>query len=324
MTIGETIRLYRKQLDLTQAQLAEAVGVSVQAVSKWETGAGMPDVAQIIPLAKALQITTDKLLDFTDRREELEQHWRESLREQGDDPLCQLELAKAALEEFPKDTQFLFRAAWDEWRLALDAEESEAKRFHLCQSLQYTRKLLAEDPEYESAKELQVRVYSELGMNEEAVALACQCRNCERALKSCLKGEELRLHRQKIVDRKLQSLLRELTGGGPEMLDAAERILCAAIPDGNFQHYEDFLTEIYVKRIQGQTHEQAASILSKLLELLGEGEGKESFTTPLFDLLTQRQRPPEIPDGLVMPPHDGTALRKNIADEITWHRSHGE
>ena len=38
MSISENIRRYRKKLDMTQAQLAQRLGVSVQAVSRWETG----------------------------------------------------------------------------------------------------------------------------------------------------------------------------------------------------------------------------------------------------------------------------------------------
>lgn len=38
MTIGESIRYHRKRLNLTQAELADRVGVSPQAVSKWENG----------------------------------------------------------------------------------------------------------------------------------------------------------------------------------------------------------------------------------------------------------------------------------------------
>ena len=47
MTIGQTIKLYRKEKALTQGQLAELIGVSTQAISKWETDAGMPDISQI-------------------------------------------------------------------------------------------------------------------------------------------------------------------------------------------------------------------------------------------------------------------------------------
>ncbi|MBR2889443.1 MAG: helix-turn-helix transcriptional regulator [Oscillospiraceae bacterium] len=67
MNIHESIRYHRRKLELTQAQLAQQVGVTVQAVSKWETGSGMPDTAQLVPLARALRISTDTLLSFEDR-----------------------------------------------------------------------------------------------------------------------------------------------------------------------------------------------------------------------------------------------------------------
>ncbi len=66
MTIGQTIRLCRKEKDLTQSMLAEAIGVSVQAISKWETDTGMPDISQIVPLARVLEVSADKLLGLTE------------------------------------------------------------------------------------------------------------------------------------------------------------------------------------------------------------------------------------------------------------------
>ena len=61
MDLGERIARARKQENLTQAALAEMVGVSTEAVSKWESGAGLPDVTQIVPLAQALNVSTDAL-----------------------------------------------------------------------------------------------------------------------------------------------------------------------------------------------------------------------------------------------------------------------
>lgn len=75
MTTGQTIKLYRKEKGFTQGQLAELIGVSTQAISKWETDAGMPDISQIVPLAKVLQISTDKLLGHTN--EDFEQELKE-------------------------------------------------------------------------------------------------------------------------------------------------------------------------------------------------------------------------------------------------------
>ena len=47
MNIGQTVRKYRKIKNLTQVELAKSIGVSMQAVSKWETDVGLPDITQI-------------------------------------------------------------------------------------------------------------------------------------------------------------------------------------------------------------------------------------------------------------------------------------
>ena len=60
-TMGQIIKRLRKERMLTQEALAERLGVTFQAVSKWETDAGMPDVSQIVPLANAFGVQTDVL-----------------------------------------------------------------------------------------------------------------------------------------------------------------------------------------------------------------------------------------------------------------------
>ena len=77
MAIGDQIRLYRKQGNLTQSQLAELIGVSPQAISKWETGAGCPDLSMLVPLAIALRISTDELLEYRDgvNRNTVKEEW---------------------------------------------------------------------------------------------------------------------------------------------------------------------------------------------------------------------------------------------------------
>ncbi len=66
MLLGKTIKFYRKDKNLTQSALAELIGVSTQAVSKWETDAGMPDITQLVPVARVLGVSTDELLGHTD------------------------------------------------------------------------------------------------------------------------------------------------------------------------------------------------------------------------------------------------------------------
>ncbi|HWL60047.1 MAG TPA: helix-turn-helix transcriptional regulator [Microbacteriaceae bacterium] len=61
-TIGRRIATARKAKSLTQQDLADEVGVTFQAVSKWETDASLPDVALLAPIATALDLGLDELL----------------------------------------------------------------------------------------------------------------------------------------------------------------------------------------------------------------------------------------------------------------------
>ena len=60
--IGERIAKLRRERDLTQADLAEWLGISYQAVSSWERGATMPDISKLVELSRALGTTVDALL----------------------------------------------------------------------------------------------------------------------------------------------------------------------------------------------------------------------------------------------------------------------
>ena len=60
--IGKFIAACRKKANLTQAQLAEKLGLTDRAVSKWETGKAMPDSSVMLELCGILQITVNDLL----------------------------------------------------------------------------------------------------------------------------------------------------------------------------------------------------------------------------------------------------------------------
>ena len=62
--LGSNIRNYRKNKGFTQEELAGMLGVTPQAVSRWESEAGLPDVSMIVPIAQTLGITTDALLGY--------------------------------------------------------------------------------------------------------------------------------------------------------------------------------------------------------------------------------------------------------------------
>ena len=65
--VGEQIAVLRKAKGITQSELGERIGVSFQAVSKWERGETLPDVAILPDLAKILETTVDFILTGSEK-----------------------------------------------------------------------------------------------------------------------------------------------------------------------------------------------------------------------------------------------------------------
>jgi len=66
MDISARIQNYRKERGLSQEQLADAVSVSRQAVSKWESGQSQPDIDRLISLSRVFDVSLDALLTGAD------------------------------------------------------------------------------------------------------------------------------------------------------------------------------------------------------------------------------------------------------------------
>ena len=64
MEIGTRIRLLRKEKGISQDALAQQLGVTYQAVSKWENGSTMPDITMLPIIARFFTVSIDYLLDF--------------------------------------------------------------------------------------------------------------------------------------------------------------------------------------------------------------------------------------------------------------------
>lgn len=75
MDFSEKMQSYRKQRGLSQEKLAEIIGVSRQAVSKWESGQSYPEMDKLIALSELFHVTLDHLVkDGSERQEEEVQH----------------------------------------------------------------------------------------------------------------------------------------------------------------------------------------------------------------------------------------------------------
>lgn len=72
MTLGKNIAALRKEKGWTQAQLGERLGVSNQAISKWEQGVNLPDVMLLPIIAKVFGVTIDRLFEEITIEEKVE------------------------------------------------------------------------------------------------------------------------------------------------------------------------------------------------------------------------------------------------------------
>ncbi len=67
MNIGETICKYRQMRKMTQEEFALRIGVTAQAVSKWERGNGLPDVSLLAGICKVLRISANQLIGVEEK-----------------------------------------------------------------------------------------------------------------------------------------------------------------------------------------------------------------------------------------------------------------
>lgn len=130
--IAENIRRLRLEHSLTQGQLAERLGVSYQAVSRWENGTTYPDIELLPSIASLFGVTVDWLLGSTvaDPRLALKQSW-DKLGEIAD-PRERVSLLRQMHRDFPDDW-YLFA------RLCAEVTDLPEKRT-------LTEKLVSESP----------------------------------------------------------------------------------------------------------------------------------------------------------------------------------
>lgn len=113
--IGEKVKQLRQRDGRKQEDLANALGVSPQAVSRWEANGGYPDMELIPAIANYFHITIDELFGYSkDRQEKLQNildKAEKAINAQGDMTDC-VEMLRSAAEEFPSEPQVLIHLGY--------------------------------------------------------------------------------------------------------------------------------------------------------------------------------------------------------------------
>ena len=114
MTIGATIKQLRQEQDITQEQLADALGITSRAVSQWETDRTAPDISQLPALANFFDVTTDHLLgvDIARKEEDVDKILKKvvDFQEQGDHE-SSVDFLREQLKKYPNEPDLLTNLA---------------------------------------------------------------------------------------------------------------------------------------------------------------------------------------------------------------------
>jgi len=314
--IGLRIKELRKKNDLTQEKLAEYLGVTYKSVSKWECGMTMPDLALIVPLSKALGVSTDELLGAKEsdtRLEELERLYDEAAKTNY--PEACLPIAETATNEYPSDMKWMTCYAIDTWNLAIatlpNGEEFEKVRERVIKM--FDRVIGNTDDDEIKARAIWYIVGCFCGKGDKKEArryldlfpeTKIDPTEKEGLLVSCLDGDEQIYHKQKYLEKRFVALVNALLwgnistiGDNKDNCTAAEGIIKAMIPDGNYCEYHHSMSHIKFRKAEISASEgnaESAMVFLKeavyhareydLIDSIALGEYR--YTAPLFDHIT--------------------------------------
>lgn len=110
--LGEKIKAFRKQLKMTQEQLADTMNVTVGAVSKWELGLSNPDITLLPKLAKQFGVSLDVLFEFQ-LTDESANDYAKSIRNYRYDKQYDkgAEIATEAIRRYPNNFDIIYQSA---------------------------------------------------------------------------------------------------------------------------------------------------------------------------------------------------------------------
>ena len=201
--IGKRIKALRNRASITQERLAEAIGVTGQAISKWENEIGYPDIEYIVPLANFFNVTIDelfehdsqenesKIAEYCEQFDEMYRNW--------EDVHARIDMMRQALAEFPANEKLLVRLASalrEKWnndtaivghytqigdQLVYDFDKVRACKGWE-EPVQILEKLLAtsiDEKIRSECRNILIGLYGDIGDKDGVYRLADHCPNCK-------------------------------------------------------------------------------------------------------------------------------------------------
>lgn len=206
--IGENLKKQRKLRELTQEQLADILGVSFQAVSKWERGEVYPDIELLPTIAEYFGITTDELMGMKEIRDSSEaDKILDTVRENSRAGKIEdnLKILEEAVKRYPNNFRLLAEYASNLTFVNWD-REGEPYRQNNLKAIAIAERILAEctDPVIREWMQGELcRFYEGSGQHDKAIEAADKllslCNSREITKMHLLKGDELMKFAQEVV-----------------------------------------------------------------------------------------------------------------------------
>ncbi len=170
-TIGSNICTLRRAMGITQSELAEKLGVSVQAVSKWETGASSPDVSLFPMLAQFFGVSIDRLFGFSLPANENE---IQKLLDEADasmDTYKEISIFEAGLKRFPNSARLKVALAFSLSMVNRISEDENERKNAVDRAVRLCKEVLSYSgsvKERDSAVDMLFRIYVDTEQLEKA------------------------------------------------------------------------------------------------------------------------------------------------------------
>ena len=119
MKIGEKIKALRKAKNISQEALAKVLGVTFQAVSKWETNTTAPDVSLIPSIASFFGVSIDELFDYNvwENEKEVDEICRRAYKCRYNNPVEAEKILREGLKQFPANENLLTVLVYTLWAI---------------------------------------------------------------------------------------------------------------------------------------------------------------------------------------------------------------
>jgi len=215
LKLGHAIKRLRTERGVTQEQLGEAMGVSYQAVSKWETGATLPDVALLPELAVYFGVDIDALfsIDDSDKLKRIDRVIEGHEQYTPENVVYIRSTLEKMLEKDPKNVDLLKRLVDLHWQLEQEAEK-EKKRIK-----KRINQVSPFEPYGHTSKRGYWRYHEEIGLYE---AFTAQYPDWQQGwiylAENCIAGNRL--------DKAEEAIKRGLALGADSYLTALQGDIC--------------------------------------------------------------------------------------------------